>query len=306
MTLQQEFARFDTAIAEVVPEAVTGMGAGLDASEIEELRRAVVPMRLGEDIESLYRWHDGSDLPVFGGKRLLPAAEIIRAREFQIHTLELPPAWLQFTDGGEFFFATLDVTGCDPESAIWAGDTHDVILCWMHDSLESMIGSFNDMAFDVSESLGRRKELLFGALRHGGTYRLGQSPGSFAYPDPPAGTYLALFDEGTPESWIRSLGTTSEELLPRGATMTIAELCSAAMKGEVFATVQGRTTNVGGPIVAIGFTLDDGTGTIRLVANNTLTHLGPISETMVEADVTMARNGTCELLALRRSPGWVM
>lgn len=304
MTLQQELSRFDAAIAEVVPGAVEAMGLGLDGSGIEELRRAVVPLRLGEDIEALYRWHDGISVPIFGGKRFLPAAEIVRDRDFQVAVLERPPAWLQFTDGPDFYFATLDLPGRDPNAAIWSGDTHDIMLCRMHDSLESMIGSFNDMAFDVLETLQRRKELLLGGLRYGGNYRLQRSPGSFTYPNPPEGTYLTLFGEGTPESWLRSLGTTSGDLLPHGATITIAELRLAAKKGEAFGTVQGRTTNVGGPITAIGFTIDDGTGTIRLVANNKLTHLGPISQTIVEADVTMAEDGSCHLLALRRWPEW--
>lgn len=304
MTFEQELARFDEAVAEVVPEAAKSMGPGLDDNGIEELQRAVAPLRLGEDIEEMYRWHNGSALSVFGGKRLLSAAEIIQDREFQLHVLERPPAWLQFTDGPDFYFATLDVPGCDTNPTVWSGDTHDVWLCRMHVSLESMIGSFNDMALDSSESLQRRKELLLGSLRYGGNYRLERSPGSFTYPNPPQGTYLTLFDEGTPESWLHSLGTTSGNLLPRGATMTIAELRLAAPGGEASGTVRGRTTNVGGPISAIGFTIDDGTGTIRLVANNKVTHLGPVSQTMVEADVTMAEDGSCHLLALRRSPEW--
>ena len=304
MTLQHELSHFDAAIAAVVPEVAEAMGSGLDDSGIEELRRVVAPLRLGEDIEALYRWHNGITVPIFGGKRFLPAAEIVRDREFQVDVLEHPPAWLQFTDGPDFYFATLDLPGHEPNAVIWSGHTHDVMLCRMHDSLESMIGSFNDMAFDLLETLQRRKELLLGGLRYGGNYRLQRSPGSFTYPNPPDGTYIELFDEGTPESWLRSLGTTSGDLLPRGATITIAELRLAARNGEAFGTVQGRTTNVGGPITAIGFTIDDGTGTIRLVANNKLTHLGPTSQTMVEAEVTMAEDGSCHLLALRRSPEW--
>jgi hypothetical protein len=304
MTLQHELSRFDAAIAVVVPEAVEAMGLGLSESGIEELRRAVAPLRLGEDIEALYRWHNGISGPVFGGKRFLPAAEIVLDREVQVDVLERPPAWLQFTDGPDFYFATLDLPGHVPDPVIWSGDTHDIMLCRMHDSLESMIGSFNDMAFDTSETLQRRKELLLGSLRNGGNYRLQRSPGSFTYPGPPEGTFIMLFDEGTPESWLRSLGITSGDLLPRGATMTIAELRLAARQGEVSGTVQGRTTNVGGPVTAVGFTIDDGTGTIRLVANNKVTHLGPVSQTMVEADVIMAEDGSCHLLGLRRSPEW--
>ena len=70
MTLEQELARFDAAIAEVVPEAVKSMAPGLDDNGIEELRRAVAPLRLGDDIEEMYRWHNGSALSVFGGKRI--------------------------------------------------------------------------------------------------------------------------------------------------------------------------------------------------------------------------------------------
>jgi hypothetical protein len=304
MTLQHELSRFDAAVAEIAPEVLEAMGLGLSDNEIDELRRAVSPLHLSADIEAQYRWHDGISFPVFGGKRFLPAAEIVRDRAFHVDVLERPPAWLQFTDGPKFYFATLDLPGYDPNPAIWSGDTHDIMLRRMHDSLESMIGSFNDMAFDASETVQRRKELLLGGLRDGGNYRLQRSPGSFTYPDPPDGTYIVLFDEGTPELWLRSLGTTSRDLQPRGATITIAELRLAARKGEVFGTVQGRTINVGGPITAIGFTIDDGTGTIRLVANNKVTHLGPISQTRVEADVTVAEDGSCHLLALRRSPEW--
>lgn len=304
MTFHQELNRFDAAIAEVAPEAVKSMGPGLGDSGIEELRRAVAPLRLGADIEEIYRWHNGSTLSVFGGKRFLPADEIVQNREFQLQVLERPPAWLQFTDGPDFYFATLDVPGRDTDPTIWSGDTHDVMLCRMHDSLESMIGSFSDMALDLSVPLPRRRELLLGRVRNDTNYRLGRSPGSFTYPNPPQGTYITLFDEGTPESWIRSLGTTSDDLLPRGATITIAELRLASRRGEAFGTVQGMTTNVGGPVAAIGFTIDDGTGTIRLVANKKITQLGPVSKTIVEADVTMAQDGRCHLHALRRSPEW--
>lgn len=113
-----------------------------------------------------------------------------------------------------------------------------------------------------------------------------------------------LFDEGTPEPWLRSLGTSSGDLLPLGATTTIAELRLAAPRGEASGTIRGRTTHVAGPITGIGFTIDDGTGTVRLVAHDQVTHLGPISGTLVEADVSMAADGSCQLLALRRLPEW--
>ena len=305
MTFHQELVRFDAVVAQVVPEAVPSMGSGLNDEGISALRTMVAPLDLGEEIEQLYRWHDGSALSVFGGKRLLSAAEIIRDREFQLHALQRPPAWLQFTDGPTYFFATLDVPGCETDPTVWSGDTHDVWLCRMHDSLESMIGSLSDAGVDPSVSLSQRREQLLGSLRYGGNYRLERSPGSFTFPDPPRGTYLTLFDEGTPEPWLRSLGTSSGDLLPLGATTTIAELRSAAPRGEASGTIQGRTTRVAGPITGIGFTIDDGTGTVRLVAHDQVTHLGPISGTFVEADVSMAPDGSCQLLALRRLPEWI-
>ncbi|MEC5167697.1 hypothetical protein RCH11_000147 [Glaciihabitans sp. GrIS 2.15] len=144
MTFHQELVRFDAVVAEVVPEAVPSMGSGLNDEGITALRTVIAPMDLGEDIEQLYRWHDGSALSVFGVKRMLSAAEIIQDREFQRHALERPPAWLQFTDGPGYYFATLDAPGCETDPAVWSGDTHNVWLCRMHDSLESMIGSLND------------------------------------------------------------------------------------------------------------------------------------------------------------------
>ena len=170
MTFHQELVRFDAVVAQVVPEAVPSMGSGLNDEGIRALRTMVAPLDLGEEIEQLYRWHDGSALSVFGGKRLLSAAEIIQDREFQLHALERPPAWLQFTDGPEYYFATLDVPGCETDPTVWSGNTHDVWLCRMHDSLESMIGSLSDAGLDPSVSLSER------------------SPGSFTFPDPPPGT----------------------------------------------------------------------------------------------------------------------
>ena len=78
MTFHQELVRFDAVVAEIVPEAVQSMGSGLNDEGIRALRTMIAPLDLGEDIEQLYRWHDGSALSVFGGKRLLSAAEIIR------------------------------------------------------------------------------------------------------------------------------------------------------------------------------------------------------------------------------------
>ena len=305
MTFHQELVRFDAVVAELVPEAVQSMGSSLSDEGVRALQAMIAPMDLGEDIEQLYRWHDGSALSVFGGKRLLSAAEIIRDREFQLRALKRPPAWLQFTDGPGYYFATLDVPGCETDPTVWGGDTHDAWLCRMHDSLESMIGSLSDAGLDCSVSLSQRREQLLGSLRDGGKYRLERSPGSFTFPDPPSGISLTLFDEGTPEPWLRSLGTSSDDLLPLGATATIAELRSAASRGEASGTIQGRTTHVAGPITGIGFTIDDGTGTVRLVADYQVTHLGPISGTFVEADVSVAADGSCQLLALRRLPEWI-
>lgn len=305
MALQHELDRFEAVLTELLPEAATSLGPGLDDNGIEKLRRAVAPLGLGHDVEQMYRWHNGSTMPVFGGKRLLPASDVIRDRAFQVDTLGRPPAWLQFTDGPDFHFTTLDVAGCESDRTVWSGDTHDVWLARMHDSIESMIASFNDMALDASEPPQRRREMLLGSLRWGGDYRLKRSPGSFAYPNPPTGTYIVLFDEGTPEPWLRSLGTSSRDLIPTGATITIADLRTAAQSGEASGTIRGRTTNVAGPLSAIGFSIDDGTDTVRLVADNKVTHIGPVAQTMVEADVTLAMNGSCQLHALRRAPEWL-
>ena len=60
----QELVRFDAVVAEVVPEAVQSMGSGLNDEGVRALRTIIAPMDLGEDIEQLYRWHDGSALSV--------------------------------------------------------------------------------------------------------------------------------------------------------------------------------------------------------------------------------------------------
>ncbi|GAA3878079.1 hypothetical protein GCM10022381_20630 [Leifsonia kafniensis] len=306
MSLSEELARFDDVLADVFPEGFESMGEGLGDAGIERLRRAVAPFTLGAEVEQLYRWHDGSVLPVFGGKRFLCTTEIILNRAFHLSLSGRTPAWLQFTDGPEYYFATLDVAGCDPVASVWCANTHDIGISRMHDSLEAMIGTFIDMGETPTLSAEQRTALLLGGLRYDDEYRLIRSPGAYDRPNPPPGTFIMLFDEGTPEPWIRSLGSSTDELLPRGATTTVAELIRhAELHGEASGTIQGLTTHVGGPLHAIGFSIDDGTGALSFVADDKRLILGPVSQTRIEADVFLAPDGRCQLRALRRSPDWV-
>ncbi|MHA6668098.1 SMI1/KNR4 family protein [Homoserinimonas sp. A447] len=239
MSLLRELKRFDIVLEELFPE-LPAPRPGLDEPGIDEFRLAVAPLDLSADLETLYRWHDGLEHRVLGGKRMLSAAEVSGSRDFNISSLEHPPAWLPFTDGPDFHFVSLGVPGCSADPSVWAGHTHDVWLNLTHESLEAMIATFNDMATDASESFDRRRELLLGALRYGGEYRLGRSPHAFRYPDPPAGTSIVKYETGTPEPWLRSMGTSTKSLLPRGATTTIADLLDASTHGTVSGTVQGR------------------------------------------------------------------
>ncbi len=63
MMFHRGLVRFDAVVAEVVPEAVQSMGSGLNDEGIRALRTMIAPLDLGEDIEQLYRWHDGSAAP---------------------------------------------------------------------------------------------------------------------------------------------------------------------------------------------------------------------------------------------------
>jgi hypothetical protein len=303
MTLRAALERFDKTLLAVYPEGHASLAPGLRDDQLDDLRRAILPMELTADLEELYRWHNGSTLRIVCGGVFLSVEALLKSRAFEIQELGHPPAWLHLTDGPAYHFATLNVPGSGTEPAVWQGDTHDMWLCRMHDSLEALFLTLGDIAADESVAAEDRRKHLDGlGPRWMAPHRLRNSPGSFAYPDPPTGTYISVFPEPDwPRQWLVSLGATGDELLPKGGTTPIAELTSGDLAA---ATVAGEVIRLTKTNDWTYMAIQDSSGILELTVDNSRTVLSPIIRTWVEADIEQSQPGSWTATALRRQPAF--
>lgn len=91
-----------------------------------------------------------------------------------------------------------------------------------------------------------------------------------------------------PESWQRAAGIRPEDLEPRGATHTIAELLASPGDVEIRGTIAGEVVSLAGGGRWARVRVDDGTGTIDVHCPAEATLLGPGIRRRYEFDVLVA------------------
>jgi hypothetical protein len=274
MSLSGELARFETLLAARFPTVLAEMNPGLDDERVARLREALLPMGLTDEIETLYRWHDGGAPYLFGGWQFLPIDWVLDEREFYLEELEEPPAWLRIFDDHSISFVSLDVLGYGSHPGVWYGHTHDGWLSRLFLSIESMVATCSDaieagLLIEVGTAdwsgLRMSEESSLDSLEFT-PLRVAREAVTFVYPDPPTGTYLTReADVDWPRPWLASLGLDPSAPELTGATSTISELIARSSDADASGTILASVTRFGFGDNTWFATVDDGTGELFLV-----------------------------------------
>jgi hypothetical protein len=281
MSLEQELARFDQLLATQFPELLRSTNAGLNDAAVQRFREALAPMGLTEELETLYRWHDGGDAALFGGWRLRTYDEVVRQRTMNLEISQHPPAWLSIFEPDEqtFGVVTLEVPGSGTVPGVWFGMYQYGGLDRLFVSIESLVATCAD-AIDrgllqvynktgplpISLAMSER-----GSLDHPEftPLRVEREPVTWLYPDPPEGTVFSSFPEPDwPAPWLASLGLDATPPALEGATLTISQLVELSDHGDASGTIVGKVVRFGAWAKEWSATVDDGTGTLSLVGPN--------------------------------------
>jgi hypothetical protein len=305
VTTRSALERLERLLDEHHPALLAQLEPGLDDAAVEELRRALAPMLLPEQVEAIYRWRNGGFVGIFGGWWLRPAEDLLAWREFCLSELAEPPTWLQLFDDQCLGFTSLDVPGEPPsDPSVWYGHTHDASIDRLFDSIEGLV----DVCADVLEA-GLVRD-LHGRLildetdslpdRAWTPHRLRRCPGTFTYPDPPIGTQLSRFPEPAwPDAWLASLGRPVGDLRPSRPTATITQLLAGAVTGPVAGRIIAEVTrslDMGSVSYLI---VDDGSGQLTVECAHSVTPFPLGRGTTYELDITVA---STDLVGLPADP----
>lgn len=263
-------------------------GTGASETDIVDLGAALSPFGIPADVVAFLRWPPATVLPLFSGRPGRSVATILEWRAFEVDTLHRSPAWLILSDvgNGPYYFATLDIPGCDPLPDIWEGDTHDVGLVRVYLDLAGVVGTFGDL-LEAAGSAAPVSEEFWSAERWPGQVeRLQRNPGTWSSTDAPVGSAADSFlAPDWPEPWVRSVGITSAELAPRGATTTIVELKAMSGWSRARGTVRGRVTRLAATGETFWMVVTDDTGEIAVRGQTHTTRYSPRVSTELEADL---------------------
>jgi hypothetical protein len=91
-----------------------------------------------------------------------------------------------------------------------------------------------------------------------------------------------------PEHWQRANGLRPEDMRPRGATHTVAEVLASPPDSELRATVAGRVVALGGSAGWTGARVDDGCGRLDIACPAAVTLQGPRMHDWFEFDIVVA------------------
>lgn len=96
-----------------------------------------------------------------------------------------------------------------------------------------------------------------------------------------------LFD--WPEHWQRANGLLPEDMRPRGATHTVAEVLASPPDSELRGTVTARVVDLGGLDGSTRIRVDDGSGSLDIACSAAVTLQGPRMHDWFEFDIVVAR-----------------
>ncbi|RKR75012.1 hypothetical protein [Frondihabitans australicus] len=290
MSLSSELTAYELWLHENRPELLQGMNPGLDDTGVGRLREAIAPLRLTEQVETLYRWRDGGSSTVFGGWWMRPVDALLEWREFCIDQLEHPPVWLPVFDDHVYGIVTLEVPGHSGDDSLWSSPTHDTGIFRLAHSLEAAVAALNAAALDESLSETERDGALFEQgldSRVMTPYLLARTPDRYVFGvDTVGAMYSDAPETAWPEAWLASVGLSRVDGQPRGATHTIAELIELSKSAPVSGTIRARAVAVGGQELRLMMVVDDGTGRLDVAQP----HGTPILERgrgEMELDVTL-------------------
>lgn len=215
MALADALQRFESVIGAAWPEQFGTLQAGVEDAQLQALRDAVAPYLLPAQVEELYRWRGGGWTSIFGGWNLQPIDRLIETYRLNTSEFDYPRVWLPVFGGEKLVnIVTLDLPGAEPsDQAVWAGDTHDVWIWRLFESIEALV----DVVCDAAEA-GALVEQWYGLVTREGDslaghtwteFRLRRGPDTFRWPDPPPGSNIYFFpDPSWPRTWLLASGST--------------------------------------------------------------------------------------------------
>jgi hypothetical protein len=290
MALGEKLQQLESVLAEVAPASLAALEPGLDDAGVERFQQAVAPFGLPEQLETLYRWHDGGAANVLGTWAFNSLDWVLVARANALSQLGDPPAWLGFDRQNPLEFVGLDVPGTVADASVWSGWYDDDKVQRDYDSIETLVDTSLDL-FASSEFEVLESGWISWRLDELGVepFRLARNPTSFkfTYPAPwrPGTTHSHWPSDDWPEAWTQSIGIVPNVWRLKSATHTIAELVTESAKSEVTGRVHVRVGSLDRESGVLE--VSDATGTLLVQWNRVVSLLGGSPGQRVEAEITV-------------------
>ena len=196
---------FENRIMHDLPVLADKFEPSVQDDQIEKLNRAIIPLRLTEDVEALYKWRNGfrSSVDLFGFPDFSPL-------EFAFHEYRLiaevldetwSRVWFPLCGRGRSFRLTLLSEAYAPSTPVFCYDIEDGELRLEFESLELMVKTYKDAyeagisTYDESIEQFRFDEAALEKLR------LVINPRAYAYPTNQRSKYNVWKPSEWPPLW---------------------------------------------------------------------------------------------------------
>lgn len=257
-----------------------------DLAGLQALEAAIVPMRLPADLRELWRRIDATTLSVRPPLELVdPASALQSWRIARDEAPEAQPTTLLLI-GSESLWclsAELAVDG-QPGGALFEWD---IVHGDFHRRFDGVAGWLVHIAAQLENGRFELREERRGTRAHVTWH---DEPDSLWPPLPPHPSHGATIGRDVlawPESWQRAAGVRPEDLVPRGATHSIADLLASPDDVDFRGTIAGEVVSLASAGRSTQVRVDDGTATIDVHCPAESTLLGPWLRHRYEFDVVV-------------------
>jgi len=206
---QEELAALLTTFEEQVnrdlPMLATTWAQPVQDDQIEKLNRAIGPLRLTEDVETLYKWRNGfrSEIRLFDFPDVVPIELALHEYRQLAEVLDetWSSAWFPLCGRGRSFRLTLLSEDYAPSTPVFDYDIEDGELQLAFESLESMVQTYKD-AYETGISTYDDSVEHFRFDRDAlEKLRLTANPRAYSYPDKRQNMYSVWEPGSWPPLW---------------------------------------------------------------------------------------------------------